>query len=152
MILKIDNTLAIFSYQCGILAPNIKESNIRFSGYDIRLWVAVHVIVDLQMELEEALPLIVTWLFSFMQNIVFALFIIVTVGLLRNEGGTAYLKRLWSVFILIPGIKDLISMLIRRQVKSFITETADKMGANFIHGKKTLEIPEKGISIIHTCK
>jgi len=96
------------------------------------------------MDLEEALPGLVTWLFTFMQNIVFGLFIIVTVGILRNEGGAAYLKRLWAVFIEIPGIKDLISILIKRQVKSFIEKTVDKMGANLIHGKKILQIPEKG--------
>ena len=98
------------------------------------------------MELEEVLPGLVTWMFSFMQNIVFGVFMIVTVGILRNEGGMAYLKRLWAVFVEIPGVKDLLSMLVKRQVKSFIKETADKMGSNFIRGKMILQIPEKGVA------
>ena len=97
------------------------------------------------MELEEILPNLVTGLFSFVQNIVFGVFMIITVGILRNEGGTAYLKRVWAVFIEIPGVKDLMAILVKRQVKSFIKETADKMGANFVRGKRILQIPDKGI-------
>ena len=99
----------------------------------------------MEWELEEILPNLVTWIFSFMQNIVFGIFMIVTVGILRNEGGTAYLKRLWAVFIEIPGVKDLMAMLVKRQVKAFIKETADKMGASFVRGKKILQIPDNGI-------
>lgn len=102
------------------------------------------------MELEQLLPSLVAWIFSVVQTFVFGVFIIVTVGILRNEGGVPYLKRLWAVFIEIPGIKDLMAMLVRRQVKSFIKETADKIGPNFVRGKKILEIPEKG-NVLFIC-
>lgn len=98
------------------------------------------------MDLEEVLPNLVTWMFSFMQNLVFGVFMIVTVGILRNEGGIPYLKRLWAVFVEIPGVKDVMAMLAKRQVKSFIKETADKIGTNFVRGKKIMQIPDKGIA------
>ena len=98
------------------------------------------------MDLDEVLPNLVTWMFSFMQNLVFGVFMIVTVGILRNEGGLPYLKRLWAVFVEIPGVKDVMAMLVKRQVKSFIKETADKIGTNFVRGKKIMQIPDKGIA------
>ena len=123
----------------------IEKHNIRFSGYCAKFSC------DRgfgKMELDEILPGLVTWMFSFMQNIVFGIFMIVTVGILRNEGGIPYLKRLWAVFREIPGVKDLMSMLVKRHVKAFIKETSDKMGASFVRGKKILQIPEKGVSVI----
>jgi len=98
----------------------------------------------LETSLDDLLPLLISRLFLFLEHIVFGVFIIVTVGILRNEGFKLYLNRLWAVFIEVPGVKDLLAMLVKRQVKAFVKETADKMGGDFIRGKKIMPIPEKG--------
>ena len=98
----------------------------------------------LDTSIDDLLPILISKFFLSLEHIVFGVFVIVTVGILRNEGFKLYLNRLWAVFIEIPGVKDVLAMLVKRQVKAFVKETADKMGDDFIRGKKIIPIPEKG--------
>ncbi|XP_065897641.1 uncharacterized protein [Dysidea avara] len=100
----------------------------------------------LDTSIDDLLPILISKFFLSLEHIVFGVFVIVTVGILRNEGFKLYLNRLWAVFIEIPGVKDVLAMLVKRQVKAFVKETADKMGDDFIRGKKIIPIPEKGLS------
>ena len=98
----------------------------------------------LETSFDDLLPSLLSLFFLSLEHIVFGVFIIVTVGILRNEGFKLYLNRLWAVVIEIPGVKDVLAMLVKRQVKDFIKETADKMGDKFIRGKRVIPIPDKG--------
>ena len=90
------------------------------------------------MELENILPDLLSWFVFSLEHIVFGVFVIMTVGILRNEGFRPYLRRLKTVM-------DVTNMLIKREAELLVKETADKMPADFTSGKRVIHLPEKGM-------
>lgn len=89
----------------------------------------------------EALPL--SFLYRFLRDAIFALFLAVVVCVAVREGGAGLLRRCIEVVKLLPGVETLLLLVLRREVRGFLKQIDQKRPTP---GPGAVVIPEKGLS------
>ena len=88
----------------------------------------------------EVLP----FLYRFLRDAVFAIFLILVVRVAVREGVAGLLRRGIGVLKLLPGAEALLLLVLRREVRGFLKQIDQKRATRDVGGTKTVVIPEKG--------
>lgn len=81
---------------------------------------------------------------ALIRNVVFAVFLVVCVCVLRREGARGLVRKLVVAARLVPGVDEAIAWALKRQVRGFLRQLDPNAFSRKGGKKATLAIPKKG--------